>query len=105
MPDKETSAKTGYSQEDEYFKRQELAILAKKRAELDAARQRLAVAGKAGTHWMKCPKCGGDLAEVRLDNVLVDKCGGCGGVYFDKGEIELLLQGQKSAGLLGRLFG
>lgn len=105
MPDKESMSKAGLSQEDDYFKRQEMELLAKRRAALDEARQKLAQAAPAGEHWMKCPKCGAEMREVRLDNVMVDKCSGCEGVYFDRGELELLIQGKQSGGMLKRLFG
>ena len=105
MPDKETSARTGYSHEDDYFKKQELELLQKKRVQLDEARKQLAQAHPAGESWMKCPKCGGQMSEVRLDNVMVDTCGQCQGVYFDRGELDLLIQGKQGSGLLKRLFG
>lgn len=38
---------------------------------------------------MKCPACSRDLAEVTAGDVQVDICqGGCGGVWFDEGELE-----------------
>jgi hypothetical protein len=42
-------------------------------------------------HWMKCPKCGHDMEETTLENILVDTCTFCKGVYFDREEIESLL--------------
>jgi Zn-finger nucleic acid-binding protein len=53
---------------------------------------------------MYCPKCGGQLAEQRRGEVVVDACGGCGGIFLDKGELELLLAHGKGT-MLGRLFG
>ncbi len=41
-------------------------------------------------HWMRCPKCGSELAEVQFRDVKVDKCFTCGGVYLDDGELEQL---------------
>jgi uncharacterized protein len=41
-------------------------------------------------HWMRCPKCGSELAEVQFRDVKVDKCYACGGVYLDDGELEQL---------------
>lgn len=106
MPDKQTSSSTGYSQEDDYFKKQELELLAKRRSELDAARQKLAQAGGAGEYWMKCPKCGSQMREIDMENVKVDKCTSCEGTYFDKGELELLIQSrQGGGGFLKKLFG
>ena len=35
-----------------------------------------------------CPKCGTALAEQDHLGVMVDVCGGCGGLWLDKGELE-----------------
>jgi len=46
------------------------------------------------------------MAEKKLENVMVDQCTACGGIYFDAGELELLVKHEKSGhGVLGRLFG
>ncbi len=43
---------------------------------------------------MKCPKCNGELAEqtflTQSGEVVIDKCKRCAGIWFDKGEAELL---------------
>jgi Zn-finger nucleic acid-binding protein len=43
---------------------------------------------------MKCPKCHGELAEqtflTQSGEVVIDKCKRCAGIWFDKGEAELL---------------
>jgi Zn-finger nucleic acid-binding protein len=52
---------------------------------------------------MRCPKCGTTLAEERHGDVLVDRCGSCGGVYFDGGELEILLKAKSS--LFSKIFG
>lgn len=41
-------------------------------------------------HYMHCPKCGTDLAEIDYEGVKVDKCFSCGGVWLDAGELELV---------------
>jgi hypothetical protein len=41
-------------------------------------------------HFMRCPKCGGELDEMVFRSVRVDKCFACGGVYLDDGELEQL---------------
>lgn len=52
-----------------------------------------------------CPKCGNNLAEVKLKNVRVNRCTGCGGVWLDKGELEKLTQhGEGSLSNLIRSF-
>ncbi|MEY2713956.1 MAG: hypothetical protein RIT24_299 [Planctomycetota bacterium] len=97
---------SGYNQEEAAFKKQEQEALMKMRAELDAKRQASAGASAKAAHWMCCPKCGGKMAEKKLENVMVDQCTACGGIYFDAGELELLVKHEKSGhGVLGRLFG
>lgn len=89
--------------EDEYFARQEL-----ERRKKWAAEQSAKMAGEEKerlrkTHWMKCPKCGMDLAEIELHGVKVDQCASCGGIFLDAGELEQLGK-QDDQGVLGRVF-
>ena len=49
---------TGYDREDAYFHEKDLALLAKRRAELDANR------GDSAAGKIKCPRCGSDMIEV-----------------------------------------
>jgi hypothetical protein len=88
----------GYDQEDAYFHEKDRALLAKRRAELDALR------GDPASNMLKCPRCGADMAEVLMQQVKVDRCSGCGGVFLDKGELEILTFA-KSDGFFKRLFG
>lgn len=38
---------------------------------------------------MKCPACGRELTNTTVSGVTVDVCsGGCGGIWFDRGELE-----------------
>jgi len=37
---------------------------------------------------MICPRCNASLREQRVDAILLDKCDGCGGVWFDFAELE-----------------
>jgi Zn-finger nucleic acid-binding protein len=93
----------GYDKEEEYFYRKNKELLDKKRSELDAQRQTQASAQLKAQHWMRCPKCGSEMAEEDLSSIKVDRCKGCGGIFFDAGELELLLQSQEPAGFLGGL--
>ena len=96
----------GYSHEDAAFKKQEQEALARIRSELDAKRQQAAAGAAKASHWMCCPKCGGKMAEKRFESVMIDECTACGGIYFDKGELDILIKHEKaSGGVLGRLFG
>ena len=40
---------------------------------------------------MICPACGKDALIVEYSNIELDYCPGCHGVWFDSGELELLL--------------
>jgi Zn-finger nucleic acid-binding protein len=39
---------------------------------------------------MRCPKCDEEMEEVTSEGVVVDRCTGCKGIWFDKGEAEQL---------------
>ena len=89
---------TGYNQEEAYFRQKDLNMLARRRAELAAQRRDSAVAK------IKCPRCGSDMTEVAIGRVKVDRCAGCGGVFLDRGELEMLTH-SNSGGFFKRLFG
>jgi hypothetical protein len=94
----------GYSKEDEYFYKKDQERLAKLRAEADAQRAKLESEHQKAQYWMKCPKCGSDLKEEDYGaSVLVDRCGKCGGIFLDGGEMEILLKAKTP--LLQRIFG
>ena len=76
---------------EEYFARQELEVR-RKRARERAETMRSEDRSKVRTlHFMKCPKCGMDLQTFELQGVNVDHCPACMGAWFDRGEIERLL--------------
>ena len=89
---------TGYDQEDAYFHQKDAELLAKRRADLDAQR----TDSTAGM--IDCPRCGSEMSEVTAEHVKVDRCTGCGGVFLDKGELEMI-NGAKAGGFFTRLFG
>lgn len=39
----------------------------------------------------KCPGCGTLLEEIEYHKEKVDRCPGCGGVFFDQGELEAII--------------
>jgi len=85
--------------EDEYFVKQDAELIRKRREQLDAER----AARERKSHFMKCPKCGGALAEREYNNVKIDACTECGGVWLDAGELELVAH-QYPGGMAGRLL-
>ncbi|MBI4209037.1 MAG: zf-TFIIB domain-containing protein [Deltaproteobacteria bacterium] len=78
------------SAEEEYFTKEEDEKLQILRARLDHQRTQQAKEQGKNLHWMKCPKCGGDLKEVLFRTVKVDTCQSCQGVWLDEGELEML---------------
>jgi len=87
------------AQEDDYFRKldQELlvALREKSAAEIEQVIRQYTR--------MRCPKCGEPLEETTSRRVKIDACPGCGGIWLDKGEWEVLV-GPKENGWLQRLF-
>src|SRR3954452_5916281 len=90
-------AVTGYNQEDAYFHQKDLDLLAKRRAQLDVQR------GDSAVGKITCPRCGSEMDEVAVEHAKVDRCAGCGGIFLDRGELEMLTH-SKSGGVFKRLF-
>lgn len=40
---------------------------------------------------MRCAKCDAALRRIVIDDVEVDRCDGCGGIWFDSGELRRIL--------------
>ncbi len=47
-------------------------------------------------HYMRCPKCGMQLVEIDYKGIKIDKCTECNGVWLDHGELEALVNLDKS---------
>jgi rubrerythrin len=90
--------------EDEYFARQEL----ERRKQWAKEKEKNMASGEKERlkqlHLMKCPKCGMDLATIELHGVKVDQCASCGGIFFDAGEVEQLLNHEKGHGVFSKVF-
>ena len=97
---------TSTTVEDEYFLKLDMEKIKDLRGKLDKTRSEENEKQKLKAHWMKCPKCGSDLEEIKYDEVMIDRCTGCDGIWLDKGELELLTQGEAkfTKGLIQRLF-
>lgn len=95
------SEKTGYDMESKFIHEKEVA----QREQLQEERAAAKKAQEKESHWMKCPKCGNDMAEIELDNVMIDQCGECNGVYFDAGELDLVLKREESKSFIDKFKG
>ena len=78
--------------EDEYFARQEFERRKKWADERAKEMKSEEIESVKKLHWMKCPKCGMDLATIDFQGVAIDRCTSCGGTYFDAGEIEEVMK-------------
>lgn len=74
--------------EDEYFRRKDKEALEHLREHIrDEARK------NSGTPTMDCPRCPGKLHAENYNDVQIDRCDNCGGVWIDAGElVEILSQ-------------
>ena len=93
--------KPGYDLEDKYFHDADLEKIKAIRETREANKKAL----EKEMHWMKCPKCGGQMEEVALEGIMIDKCTECQGIYFDNGELEALLGHRESNSFIGKLVG
>lgn len=86
--------------EEEYFHRKNKEAIEKLREKMKVAEE----AKAAGTSSMRCPRCDGSLKESKFEEVLIDTCERCGGVWLDSGELEQLTN-REGGGWLNRLWG
>ena len=81
-------------EEDLFFSKRDEALLEKLR------QQRAAAGAQAAT--MRCPRDGAALIPVDHHGVSVEECPTCGGVWFEKGQMETVARREKDS-WLGRL--
>jgi Zn-finger nucleic acid-binding protein len=86
--------------EEEYFVRENAELIKQMRALLDEQRREV----QRREHFMKCPKCGGDLKERDFESVKVDVCPECHGIWLDQGELGLMRHIHDSRGPFNRLM-
>ena len=84
--------------EDEWFARNERELIKnikrereRKQKELDKLLKLEEARKKKELHWMKCPKCGSDLASEKVEEVTIDRCTACAGIFLDQGDWQRLL--------------
>jgi len=87
--------------EEEYFHRKNKEAIEKLREKMKVAEE----AKVAGTSSMHCPRCDGNLKESKFEDVLIDTCDKCGGVWLDSGELAQLTKKDKGGWLSGLLGG
>ncbi|MDQ3322456.1 MAG: zf-TFIIB domain-containing protein [Acidobacteriota bacterium] len=86
----------GRALENEYFRRQEQELIEKMKSKL---------AGESkNASELNCPKCDGKLIETDYENIKMDVCDGCHGVWLDAGELAQVVNKEQDSGWFGRVF-
>jgi hypothetical protein len=84
-------------EEDQYFGERDRALLEKLKQQRAGAAQPVAS--------MRCPKDGTALASIDQHGVTIEECPKCGGLWFDKGEVETIAKRDKDTWLGRLIFG
>jgi hypothetical protein len=87
------------AREDIYFAQKDRELIARLREQEQAELERAVLE----LCRMRCPKCGGDLEEIRYRKVWIDRCTRCGGVWLDPKELELVAPAEEENWLGGAL--
>jgi len=88
----------GRALENEYFRQKEQELLEKMKAKIETE--------DAKDLQLKCPKCGGSLYEATYENIAIDVCNRCTGVWLDAGELaQIAVKDEGKSGWLSRFFG
>ena len=87
----------GRALENEYFHRKEQELIKKMKAKLEAAETR--------DLELQCPKCDGNLLETAYEEIQIDVCDKCSGVWLDPGELAQVVDKNEDSGWLSRFFG
>ncbi len=87
----------GKALEDEYFFKKEKELVAKMKEKIEAEKETEAR--------LDCPKCDGKLNEIAYENIQIDACEKCGGVWLDSGELAQVLHKDDGKGWISRFLG
>lgn len=95
--DKNMLEERGDALEEEYFRRHNQELVERMKKRLSSEDEMLETS-------FNCPKCDGKLHTGNFENIQIDVCNRCGGVWLDAGELQQIAKTQEG-GWLGRLFG
>jgi len=87
----------GKGLENEYFRKKEQELIEKMKAKLEAEDTKATQ--------INCPKCDGKLLETEYENIVIDVCDKCSGVWLDAGELAQVVDQNNESGWLNRFFG
>jgi hypothetical protein len=89
-------------QEQEFIARKEFERMQKNKTEMSQKMDASEKQKLKELHHMRCPKCGMELVEISYNDVMIDKCSECEGIWLDAGELESVSKLEKTG--LDRLF-
>lgn len=87
----------GRALENEYFRRKEQELIDKMKSKL--------AADETVDLKLECPKCDGHLMETEYEEIRIDMCDKCSGVWLDAGELAQVVDKNEDSGWLNRFFG
>ncbi len=88
----------GRALENEYIYRKEREMMEKLKTKISSENL------TAGD--LSCPKCDGKLVETNFENIKIDVCNGCTGVWLDAGELaQIAHHDTENKGWISRVFG
>lgn len=92
------------NKENQWFHENERMLLEKARKEREKALETYHKENKKAeheklrlAHWLKCPKCGNDMKVEKLEDIEIERCTVCSGIFFDHGELESLLMNKQES--------
>ena len=86
----------GRALENDYFRRKEQELIEKMKAKLGSE--------NAKSSGLKCPKCSGNLIESNYENIKIDVCENCTGVWLDAGELAQIVEKDEGNSWVSRIF-
>jgi Transcription factor zinc-finger len=88
------SAEIRRERESGWFKEHEAELIERareKRREAERARLAAESLAERAEHRGRCPRCGERMKLDRVEEIDVEKCPACEGIFFERGELETLL--------------
>jgi uncharacterized protein len=76
--------------ENEYFLRQEKTLIQRLREKLEAE--------QAEASKLECPKCHGKLVESKFEEIIIEICNNCHGVWLDADDLVQIAHHEKHKG-------
>jgi hypothetical protein len=84
--------------EEDYFRRKDRESLQRLREHLSAGEP------DAGATTLPCPRCPGRLHQETFEDVTIDRCDTCQGIWLDAGELEHIISQEKPSSHWLRAF-